>query len=227
MMLVSLPRNGSGGILRVYLYFLHGKEFRVVFSLGCSIFAYIFFSLQSETKRTEIRFAFVSLVRFEVFASFFSQYSLIFASNFSLCFASLTFYWILIVEYEYFHIQSVQCNVYASHLHICTVYWTGYELICSTGGHQPRPPPGALPPPPYTLFRVQRLFCDSLTCTNATYVKSCARICKRLWSGEGCRADIFKLSRSPRSIPRNQFHQAVKPGRPVMATLFTLFRLGS
>ncbi len=44
---------------------------------------------------------------------------------------------------------------------------TGYELICSTGGHLPRPPPRALPPPPYTLFRVQRLFCDSLTCTNA------------------------------------------------------------
>ncbi len=42
---------------------------------------------------------------------------------------------------------------------------TGYALICSTGGrgHLPRP----LPPPPYTLFRVQRLFCDSLTCTNA------------------------------------------------------------
>jgi hypothetical protein len=31
-MLVSLPRNGSDGILRVYSYFLlHGKEFRVVF----------------------------------------------------------------------------------------------------------------------------------------------------------------------------------------------------
>jgi hypothetical protein len=32
-MLVSLPRNGSDGIPRVYFYFLlHGKEFRVVFS---------------------------------------------------------------------------------------------------------------------------------------------------------------------------------------------------
>jgi hypothetical protein len=32
-MLVSLPRNSSDGILRVYFYFLlHGKEFRVVFS---------------------------------------------------------------------------------------------------------------------------------------------------------------------------------------------------
>ena len=32
-MLVSLPRNGSDSIPRVYFYFLlHGKEFRVVFS---------------------------------------------------------------------------------------------------------------------------------------------------------------------------------------------------
>ncbi len=42
------------------------------------VFRLYFFSLQSETKRTEIRFACISLVRFEVFASLFSKYSHIF-----------------------------------------------------------------------------------------------------------------------------------------------------
>ena len=56
--------SGCGGVIRPRLGLLH-------LGLGCSIFAYNFFSLQSETKRTEIRFACVSLVRFEVFASFF------------------------------------------------------------------------------------------------------------------------------------------------------------
>jgi hypothetical protein len=56
-------------------------DLKLFYSLESRVFDFrlYFFSLQSETKRTEIRFVCVSLVRFAVLASFFSQYSLIFA----------------------------------------------------------------------------------------------------------------------------------------------------
>ncbi len=83
-------KEGAAKGAFIYFYVIHKQDpvtnlksakklGRRGLQVGCSIFAYIFFSLQSETKRTEIRFACISLVRFEVFASFFSQYSLIFA----------------------------------------------------------------------------------------------------------------------------------------------------
>ncbi len=63
--------------------------------------------LQSKKKRTEIRFAFVSLVRLEVFASIFLQLFAIFAS---FLFASLSFDWTLIVEYEYIQYTYILCS---------------------------------------------------------------------------------------------------------------------